>query len=58
MIQGEKILVTGVTGAVAAPVAEYLARNNSSPALWLICFLLCWLILAVERLRRSVEQRR
>jgi len=28
MIEGEKILVTGATGAVAAPVAEYLARHN------------------------------
>jgi nucleoside-diphosphate-sugar epimerase len=28
MIQGEKILVTGVTGAAAAPIAEFLARNN------------------------------
>jgi nucleoside-diphosphate-sugar epimerase len=28
MIQDEKILVTGVTGTAAAPVAEFLARNN------------------------------
>ena len=28
MISGEKILVTGVTGGVARPIAEYLARNN------------------------------
>jgi nucleoside-diphosphate-sugar epimerase len=28
MISGEKILVTGVTGAVAGPLAAYLARNN------------------------------
>jgi nucleoside-diphosphate-sugar epimerase len=28
MIRGEKILVTGVTGAVAGPLAAYLARNN------------------------------
>jgi UDP-glucuronate 4-epimerase len=28
MISGEKILVTGVTGAVAGPIAAYLAKNN------------------------------
>jgi nucleoside-diphosphate-sugar epimerase len=28
MIKGEKILVTGITGAVAAPLAAYLAREN------------------------------
>jgi len=28
MIQDEKILVTGVTGAVAAPIAEFLAKDN------------------------------
>ncbi len=28
MISGEKILVTGVTGGIARPIAEYLARNN------------------------------
>lgn len=28
MISGEKILVTGVTGMVAWPIAEYLARDN------------------------------
>ena len=28
MISGEKILVTGVTGGVARPIAEYLAREN------------------------------
>jgi nucleoside-diphosphate-sugar epimerase len=28
MISGEKILVTGVTGGVARPIAEYLAQNN------------------------------
>lgn len=28
MISGEKILVTGVTGMVARPLAEYLAREN------------------------------
>lgn len=28
MISGEKILVTGVTGGVARPIAEYLARDN------------------------------
>ena len=28
MLQGKKILVTGVTGNVAAPIARYLAKNN------------------------------
>ena len=28
MLSGEKILVTGVTGGVARPIAEYLAKNN------------------------------
>ena len=28
MIEGAKILVTGVTGAVAAPLAKFLARSN------------------------------
>lgn len=28
MIKGEKILVTGVTGGVANPIAEFLARDN------------------------------
>jgi len=28
MIKGEKILVTGVTGGVAQPLAEFLARDN------------------------------
>jgi nucleoside-diphosphate-sugar epimerase len=28
MIQDEKILVTGVTGVVAAPIAKFLARDN------------------------------
>ena len=28
MISGEKILITGVTGVVARPLAEFLAKNN------------------------------
>lgn len=28
MIQNKKIVVTGVTGSVAAPIARYLAKNN------------------------------
>jgi nucleoside-diphosphate-sugar epimerase len=28
MIQGEKILITGITGIVARPLAEFLAKNN------------------------------
>jgi UDP-glucuronate 4-epimerase len=28
MIEGEKILITGITGVVARPLAEFLAKNN------------------------------
>lgn len=42
----------GFSTNAAANATEYIARNtpSSSAASWLICFLLVWLIVAVERL--------
>lgn len=43
----------------ATNAMEYIARNvpSSSAASWLICFLLVWLIVAVERLRITLTSR-